>query len=402
MKMLVAMDSYFPYGSAISSRIRCFCALFSELGYDVHVIALSSPGELQPGVVTKGENCTYETVKRGSKSSIDTFRPNLQLIKTVKKRIEEEKTDLIFMTSCPMYFGRIARIARKKGIPLYVEQCEWLDLSNYKFGKFDPRYWRADKLRACGYRKANGIISISRLLDEHYKKLGVPSIRIPTILDVRGNKLPARSPDREKITVVYSGSPGVSKEYLRPVIENLAENARFRERITFHIFGPAPKTVLANIGNDETLLKAAGESVVLHGKVPQEEIAGILANADFQLFVRPDRRSSNAGFPTKLGESMAVGTPVVANDTGDIALYLKDGKNGFLLDGNTTESVKKAFVKMLTLSKEEYAGMRKNARTTAEDAFDFRTYVKEVETFLMETQEIRKNYGRRIEKQSEQ
>ena len=385
MKMLLVTDSCFPYGAALSSRLRCFCALFSELGYDVHVIALSSPGELQPGVVTKGENCTYETVKRGSKSSIDTFRPDLQLIKTVKKRIEEEKTDLIFMTSCPMYFGRIARIARKKGIPLYVEQCEWLDLSNYKFGKFDPRYRRADKLRAGGYRKANGIVSISRLLDEHYKKLGVPSIRIPTILDVRGNKLPARSPDREKITVVYTGSPGVSKEYLRPAIENLAENARFRGRITFHIFGPAKKTVLANIGGDEALLKTAGESVVLHGKAPQKEIAGILANADYQLFVRPDRRSSNAGFPTKLGESMAVGTPVVANDTGDIALYLKDGENGFLLDGNTAESVRKAFEKMLAQSGEEYEAMRRSARTTAEEAFDFRTYLETVRDFIAHT-----------------
>lgn len=71
--------------------------------------------------------------------------------------------------------------------------------------------------------------------------------------------------------------------------------------------------------------------------------------ADFSIFVRPDRRSSHAGFPTKLAESLAAGTPVITNNTGDIGLYLKDGENGFLLKDGTQKSVKDVLDKLIQI-----------------------------------------------------
>lgn len=383
MRLLFIVDAFFPYGVAISSRVRSFCSLFVSMGFNVHVIALNTYEQgIMPGQIKEFENYTYEIVSKKNRGTFSTFCGDVSLIRAVRHDLEIHSTNFILSTACFPYFSTLIKTAKKYNIPYYVEQCEWHDVSSYKFGRFDLRYIRANQLRNGGYKKANGIISISRLLDEHYKSIGVPSIRIPTILNVRGKSLPNRRENGERISLVYTGNPGLSKEFLCPVIECLARNDRLKKRIVFHIFGPKEKSVLDNIGGNESLLKAAGDSVIIHGKVPQDEIPGILLNADYQLFLRPNRKSSNAGFPTKLGESMAVGTPVIANDTGDISLYLKDGINGFLLDRNTVDEVEMVFERLLSIDKNEYLKMRKCARETAENAFDYRSYMEEVKDFL--------------------
>ncbi len=105
-------------------------------------------------------------------------------------------------------------------------------------------------------------------------------------------------------------------------------------------------------------------------------------NADYQLFIRPNRRSSHAGFPTKLAESMAVGTPVITNKTGDIALYLRDGENGYVVGGAEALDVEKALLRVMAQGAEEAAMMRSAARKTAEDDFDYRVYRRQINWLL--------------------
>ena len=57
----------------------------------------------------------------------------------------------------------------------------------------------------------------------------------------------------------------------------------------------------------------------------------------FSIFMRSHRRSSDAGFPTKLAESLAAETPVLADKTGDIPYYIENGKNGFVVENEANE-----------------------------------------------------------------
>jgi glycosyltransferase involved in cell wall biosynthesis len=104
--------------------------------------------------------------------------------------------------------------------------------------------------------------------------------------------------------------------------------------------------------------------------------------SDFSIFIRPDRRSSHAGFPTKLAESMIAGTPVITNNTGDIGQYLKNGKEGFLLKSGYPEELKDIFLHILSLSREKLNEMRLNARRMAEESFDYRVYCGEMKSFI--------------------
>lgn len=48
------------------------------------------------------------------------------------------------------------------------------------------------------------------------------------------------------------------------------------------------------------------------------------------VLARPNNKQSEAGFPTKLGEYLATGKPVVVTRVGEIPEYLEDQVNAFI------------------------------------------------------------------------
>lgn len=80
----------------------------------------------------------------------------------------------------------------------------------------------------------------------------------------------------------------------------------------------------------EKLKKMAGKSkIVFKGKLEGKDLIRQLYEAD--LMVMPSRVE---GQPIRLLEAWAAKLPVLATRAGDNALYIKDGKNGFLTDSN--------------------------------------------------------------------
>jgi glycosyltransferase involved in cell wall biosynthesis len=98
--------------------------------------------------------------------------------------------------------------------------------------------------------------------------------------------------------------------------------------------------------------------------------------------LRPDARYAHAGFPTKVVESFAVGTPVLANLTSDLGRYLVDGRNGLVCDADSADAVVGTLVRALRLSPGQLGALRTEARRTAERSFDYRAHVGSVAAFL--------------------
>ena len=72
------------------------------------------------------------------------------------------------------------------------------------------------------------------------------------------------------------------------------------------------------------------DSVVLTGKVSPSQMPSLLMNASVLALSRPDNIQNRNGFPTKLGEYLATGNPVVVTSIGEIPDYLKEGENAYL------------------------------------------------------------------------
>lgn len=359
-KGLFITKCLFPYGSAISSRVRNLLKLLIECGYEMHIITPQHDGNKECDELI-GYNYTVDYIdakeNRLSLMGIGFCQP---YIKAISSYLNNNKPAFILSTNMPFATAALSKAAHQAGCKYLLENCEWFDASSFKFGILNPYYRKHIKqIRGRDIKMADGIIAISRLLEEHYSS--IPVIRIPTILDVKNTEANIEKNEEQTIKIVFAGSLGGGKENLKPIFEALSRINSLKRRIELDIYGPSKPQVLANIGGDGDLLKAVEGSVAIKGRVSQKEISGIVKNADYSIFIRPERRSSNAGFPTKLAESMCVGTPVITNNTGDISLYLNE-KNGFLLESGTSEEIEMVFQKILSSSQEERNEMRKQAR----------------------------------------
>lgn len=374
-KALIVTEDYFPYGSATASRILAFCRLFIDVGYDIYVLSLHGHGSLNHNQIE------YDIISGSDKTSIETFIGDNRIIDRLRKYLNNNTVDFIFGVSIHVKYNKILKLCKDRKIPLILEQCEWYDVSSYKLGKIDYRYLRFTNNIKHNYGKANGIIVISKFLEKHFSIQNKNVIRIPSITDVMDKKCNVNN-KHEKIRIVFAGSVSKSKELLKPILEALISSKEFLSKIQFNIYGINEHQLLLNIDNDKELLNKVRNSITINGFIPQTQIEDKLKESDYSIFIRQKRRSSNAGFPTKLCESMSIGTPVITNDTGDIITYIRDGINGFICKDNTKESIIEVFDRILRLNNDEYAQIRDNARKTAEEHFDYRNYKKQILSFI--------------------
>lgn len=388
--LLFVLDKTFPYGDAFSCRARNFTKLFSNCGYNVEIVAKSSQQTVCAELDGMKYHCNYITAPQNlfTLSGIGTAKP---FIEAIEKVFLTSKVDAIFSASLPFVTPQIAEIARKKKIPYYVEHCEWYDPSIFKGKKYNPYYIEHVKLLNQKMKNVDGIIAISRYLEKHFLDMGMNVIRIPTILDLKFIEPRIDIINNSIINITFAGSLGKGKENLRPMIEAASKVNEHVERIHLHIFGANENQVKENIGNDAVLMEIAKTFSTFHGRIPQTEVEEKIRVADFSFIIRPKRQSSDAGFPTKLAESMAVGTPVIANDTGDIGMIINNGENGFLVhDSDELVQVLNSIVNMDIAKRTE---MRKRARIKAEQVFDYRVYEEQLLDFLKETTKEQKRYG---------
>jgi glycosyltransferase involved in cell wall biosynthesis len=72
------------------------------------------------------------------------------------------------------------------------------------------------------------------------------------------------------------------------------------------------------------------DRVVFTGLLSRVEVGEWLRRSYCLALSRPDNKQARYGFPTKLGEYLASGKPVVVTSVGDIPLYLKDNHDSFI------------------------------------------------------------------------
>ena len=328
----------FPYGRAYAARTMNFCRMLKSAGCEVDVLAdYISDRSMLTGKKTgsyEGVGIYLTTAHAApDRTFLDKLTVPARMPSALKKYLKNHTPDCVITGSAFDRFGAIARILRNKGIPLILESCEWFDTYNWSRGRLDPRYHLFRHFWETAPRKVNGVIAISRLIYERYSRLVPNTIRIPGLADPESIKTKTYVP-HEKISLAFIGEIVCNKDNVADII-NAIEDAGLCAKFEFHIFGPSESDICAQLGKN-----SLPDFVKAHGFVKQDKLAGLLEKADYGIIIRPDRRSSHAGFPTKLVEYMSAGLPVIGNITGDIGLYLKDGENGYIVDTGSPDSIK--------------------------------------------------------------
>ncbi|MBR3640772.1 MAG: glycosyltransferase [Oscillibacter sp.] len=402
MKILYALSLKFPFGRAYASRALNLCRALRDAGHEVSVFCdyLSEEVERSAdgGASFEGLSVftTYPT-QEGIRSLKRRLFVSRDALRALDRLLTERRFDLILSSSTPDRFAGVLRLAKGHGVPLTMEICEWFDSYSWTYGKLDPRHLQCERCWKRSYPRADGVVAISRLLEKTFAEAGLPVIRIPTVLDISAMSYRGKA-DGEAIRLLFAGDISTGKDRLIEAIEAVSRTTYARP-VTLDVYGPGAAEVAAQSEGalSEEDLRAM-ENVHIHGFRPQGEIHAKCLESDFGLILRPDRRSSNAGFPTKLAEYMAAGTPVIANDTGDIGVIIEDGTNGFIVRDIRPQTIRALLERITAMTAEELSAMRKSARKTAETRFDYRIYRDELSRFVTQVSESRNEGKQRMER----
>ncbi len=130
--------------------------------------------------------------------------------------------------------------------------------------------------------------------------------------------------------IAYCGNASNNKDGVDKLIRAFSYVCKKKERIKLYIIGKEPSDKIHDSNVKLAMDLGIAERIYFTGLVPSNQIPQLLVDASVLLLNRPDSVQAKCGFPTKLGEYLLSGNPVVVTNVGDISLFLRDGFSAML------------------------------------------------------------------------
>lgn len=376
MKILIIYPNSVYKSGAATNRILSLARGLVECGNVVHII-ISRPTENPSdnfGSSISGEICgiTFEYASNSLDWPRSRVAKGLALLKghiyTLFKLLRIDCNDILISAATTGFthnlnYSIIAKLKKWRFIHT-LDEYPWVVLrrsdysSVYRF--LFLRYY---------YKLFDGFIVMTRTLIEYYKELAKKHalfIHTPMSIELDRFSIVLRE-NTFGMYIAYCGGDKLGNKDgvdILIIAFNLVKDEY--PEINLLILGDVHPKIPKLIG--ELSLE---QRVALLGFVDREEVPNYLMNAKALCLARPDNKQAEGGFPTKLGEYLASGRPVIVTDVGEISDYLTDGESAYIAKadsiGDFAEKIRQA------LSNETRASeIGKAGRRVAEREFDYR------------------------------
>ncbi len=180
--------------------------------------------------------------------------------------------------------------------------------------------------------KLKGMFVISQNLKDYFVSIGVDESKIHIInMTVDPTRFVGiKKKEQKNKYIAYCGTASNNKDGVDQLIKSFALISPYYQDVYLYIIGQVPNK--NELNNNALLAEQLGilDRVIFTGVVPSKEMPQILTDATILALDRPDNIQAKYGFPTKLGEYLLTGNPVVVTAVGDIPLFIKDGINGMV------------------------------------------------------------------------
>lgn len=281
----------------------------------------------------------------------------------------------------------VIKYCRKRNIKVYYDIVDYFDTpqkSNYL--RYLMKKRELNRIFNKVLPSCDGWITISSFLKE---RMADPSkaIIIPPLALTKGEKQRREPSD----TVVFSYATFMRSKhrplsqwkdrgdaYIDVFYKLLSINTKKDFKINFlgftkqQMIDVFPEDV---IGEYIDKINALDEYITYHGPMNNEDVQKVIKNSDFTILLRDSKTCNNAGFPTKVSESLSLGVPVVVNDTSDILSFVKDGVNGVVAPmPDDTDAVADKIAEILDMDDEQLQSLRDGACDT--DGFYYKNYTE--------------------------
>lgn len=229
--------------------------------------------------------------------------------------------DTVYLDRCDQL---VSLLVRKKDVRVFQERTEHPEVSHLGLVNL-KKYFRTCK-------KLTGLFVISTNLKKLYVSKGVDESKIHiinmTVDQSRFEKL--KKDDSAERYIAYCGSSMLSKDGLDQLLLAFSYLIKEYRQLKLYVIGGFSKKGVEPFILHMIESLNISDNVVFTGIVPSFKMPQILKNANLLALARPDNKQARYGFPTKLGEYLLTGNPVVVTAVGDIPLFLEDGKSAFI------------------------------------------------------------------------
>ncbi len=356
-----------PDKEATANRVVANAKLLRELGYNVTLAGWSDEVSVKDGWKEQsffGFRCFEKHKAKTSYQKYIMFSdasPELSLLRN-------EKFDTVIAYDFPaVAFKKLLMYCRKHNIKCYGDISEWYTNKNknplFRIVRAYDSYLRMKVLN----KKTDGLIVISRYLENYYSEQ--KTVLIPPLVDKSDVKWEKVSQTERTVetSFIYAGWPSKTKERL-DVLVSAVEEISAEHDIKLDIYGVTEQQFRSIYQIDDC--KEISKAVCFHGRVTHIETIDAVKKADYAMIIRQSNRKNNAGFPSKLVESISCGTAVLTTDISNVKDYVHEGTNGYIVNIN---SLKDDMVQAIK---------NKSCVTVNSDEFDYHIYTEAVSTFL--------------------
>jgi len=394
MQVVVLTEAPFPFGLGATNRILSYARGFVESGCSVTVLVLRPTASRFSGPSDTPMDGAYHRVDYVNCSGALT-RPDrlftrfhtalkglLSSLLTVWRLHSASRIDSFILVSNSavdiLVFFVISRLLRVT----YVQEK-----SEYPFvlrNKSSLGRLYATIYTKYIYRVFDGLIVMTNALNDYFAprlRKNAKLIVVPMTVEVdRFARCHERSPAAAPY-VAYCGDMSGEKDGVNVLISAFAAVAGRHPALRLYLIGDASDPSEFRGLKEQVAELGLGERVIFTGRIDREAIPPILCGATALALARPSTLQSKGGFPTKLGEYLATGRPVVVTRVGEINQYLKDGVDVFFTEPDSHE----AFAEKLdyVLSNLEFAKVvGASGQKVAQAEFDYKPQSRRLLDFI--------------------
>ena len=303
-------------------RIRRQADALLAGGYEVDVFALRDPGQ-SPEESAEGLRIVRLPVRRRFASFAGHLAEYLAFTGAATLRLTRDhrrrRYAVVQVATLPDFLAFAASALKLAGVPLLLDLHE--DMPAF----FDDRF-RSPALRPlrpvigsltrASAAMADAIITVHEPLRQLSLARGVPPEKVTVVMNSPDDRLfdparHARRPFQEdgELRLIHHSS--LQRIYGLPVAVDAVAQLPSEMEVRLEVYGDGPYRSQVE---DEIVRLNAEDRVTLHGRVPMEELPGLLAGSDLAVVPSLPEPYMHYSLSTKLLEAVAMGVPVIASD----------------------------------------------------------------------------------------
>lgn len=348
MNLVFVSSEKYPNGGAAANRHMAYAKGLVEAGHLVHFVLLSKQITRNSEYIEEGIEyiCAFPVRYGSSYNKIKKLSLLLRSINARKKILlrlhKEKKIDtIILLDTLARILIPLISFAKKNHIKVIHERTEYPFVVSGKglMMKINLKIYLSYVLK-----KFDGIYVITQALKTYFDKLlgnTIPIVIINMIIDPARFKEVKTGCVQNDQYIAYCGSMDDDKDGVDILIK------AFRDALIKKRINNDTRLMLIGNVNHEAFKKKLDKifeqkdylnNIILTGKIERIKVPGLLNDAAALALARPNNKQAEGGFPTKLGEYLATGKPVIITDVGEICNFLTDGYNAFVAKPGDVDS----------------------------------------------------------------